>query len=163
MNGGAPSGAEAVGDLSEHDGGPDLALAGIVGGGHLAIGQEQEELAAPALDLLLQDKAGWVDGRGAQQHVELSLGLGRVVGQGAVGQGFPPLADADRPAQEIADLRSEPLVAAVDGVLDVAQDMGQADLMLAGQILLSSVLQFSLKVGFENSLIGIPFGSFRQG
>ena len=27
----------------------------------------------------------------------------------------------------------------------------------------SSVLQFSLKVGFENSLIGIPFGSFRQG
>ena len=28
---------------------------------------------------------------------------------------------------------------------------------------LSSVLQFSLKVGFENSLIGIPFGSFRQG
>ena len=29
--------------------------------------------------------------------------------------------------------------------------------------LVSSVLQFSLKVGFENSLIGIPFGSFRQG
>lgn len=28
---------------------------------------------------------------------------------------------------------------------------------------LSSVLQFSLKVGFENSLIGIPFGSFRRG
>ncbi len=28
---------------------------------------------------------------------------------------------------------------------------------------LSSVLQFSRKVGFENSLIGIPFGSFRRG
>ncbi|UAJ12667.1 hypothetical protein [Polymorphobacter megasporae] len=27
----------------------------------------------------------------------------------------------------------------------------------------SSVLQFSAKVGFENSLIGIPFGSFRRG
>jgi hypothetical protein len=30
-------------------------------------------------------------------------------------------------------------------------------------LLLSSVLQFSAKVGFENSLIGIPFGSFRRG
>jgi hypothetical protein len=28
---------------------------------------------------------------------------------------------------------------------------------------LSSGLQFSLKVGFENSLIGVPFGSFRRG
>jgi hypothetical protein len=27
----------------------------------------------------------------------------------------------------------------------------------------SSVLQFSLKVGFEYSLIGIPFGSFGWG
>jgi hypothetical protein len=29
--------------------------------------------------------------------------------------------------------------------------------------LVSSGLQFSLKVGFENSLIGVPFGSFRRG
>jgi hypothetical protein len=28
---------------------------------------------------------------------------------------------------------------------------------------LSSVLQFSAKVGFENSLIGVPCGSFRRG
>ena len=28
---------------------------------------------------------------------------------------------------------------------------------------LSSVLQFSPKVGFENSLIGVPYGSFRRG
>ena len=28
---------------------------------------------------------------------------------------------------------------------------------------LSSVLQFSVKVGFENSLIGLPCGSFRRG
>ena len=28
---------------------------------------------------------------------------------------------------------------------------------------LSLVLQFSAKVGFENSLVGIPFGSFRRG
>jgi hypothetical protein len=62
MNGGAPIGAESVGDLSEHDGGPDLAFAVIVGGGHLPIGQEEEELAAPSLDLLLQDKAGRVVG-----------------------------------------------------------------------------------------------------
>jgi hypothetical protein len=33
---------------------------------------------------------------------------------------------------------------------------------IAGR-LLSSVLQFSAIVGFENSLIGPPFGSFRRG
>lgn len=33
----------------------------------------------------------------------------------------------------------------------------------AAERMMSSVLQFSLKVGFENSLIGSPFGSSRQG
>src|SRR3712207_7659037 len=42
---------------------------------------------------------------------------------------FRSLADADGPAQVVTDLRRDHGVAAVDGVLHVAQHVGQADLM----------------------------------
>ena len=45
----------------------------------------------------------------------------------------------DRPAQQIAWPRREDLIAAVDGVLDVAQEMGEANLMGRGQILLAGI------------------------
>ena len=47
-----------------------------------------------------------------------------------------------------------------DGV--VAISPAQMGYLLSG-IDLSSVLQFSPKVGLENSLIGLPHGSFRRG
>ena len=51
VNPGAPSRAEAAGDLAEDHRWSDLPLGTIVGGGHAAIGQEQEVLASPGLDL----------------------------------------------------------------------------------------------------------------
>lgn len=51
MDSGSPIGAEAAGDLADHDGGADLALGDVVGGGHVAAGEEDEELRPPGLDL----------------------------------------------------------------------------------------------------------------
>ena len=42
-------------------------------------------------------------------------------------------------------------------------DLGLSSRHLRGKRLMSSGLQFSPKVGFENSLIDVPFGSFRRG
>lgn len=78
-------------------------------------------------------------GGNAEQGIETPIGSGGVGGERAVLQGGAPLADADGPAQMIADLGSDDGVAAVDGVLDVAQDMGEADLMKVAQLLLPGV------------------------
>lgn len=51
VNMAAPIRAEAAGDLAEDHRWSDLPLGTIVGGGHAAIGQEQEVLASPGLDL----------------------------------------------------------------------------------------------------------------
>lgn len=75
----------------------------------------------------------------AEQGIEAAVGPGGVGSQRAVLQGGAPLADADGPAQMVADFGGDDGVAAVDGVLDVAQDVGEADLVGAPQFLLSGV------------------------
>lgn len=59
--------------------------------------------------------------------------------QGGVLERFSAAADPDRPAQHFAQARREHRIAAIDGVLDVAQHMGEADLMRLGQVLLAGV------------------------
>lgn len=68
--------AKAVGDLAEDDGRPDLALGDVVGGRHIAVGEENEELGAPRLDLALKDLPGGMGGGDAEQGVEAPFGLG---------------------------------------------------------------------------------------
>ncbi len=98
VNPGAPSRSKAAGELAPDDGrqttgarrrapddgrqttgarqgaeddrGPDLPLGTIVGGGHAAVGQEQEVLASPGLDLGPQFAAGAAGGRDRQAIVE---------------------------------------------------------------------------------------------
>ncbi len=50
----APRRAEAAGDLTEDDGGADFSLAGVVGGRHVGVFEEDEELGSPCLDGGLQ-------------------------------------------------------------------------------------------------------------
>jgi hypothetical protein len=58
----------------------------------------------------------------------------------------------------------DPSVATVLASLDMtAQGRRAAMLDRRHDLELSSGLQFSPKVGFENSLIGVPFGSFGRG
>ncbi len=45
----------------------------------------------------------------------------------------------DTPSQMVADFRSEDVVATVDGVLDITQNVGQADLMVLRQFLLAGI------------------------
>lgn len=135
----APVGAEAVGDLPEDDRRGDFPLGDVVGGRDVAVGHEDEELCPPGLDLSLEHLAGRMGDGGGDEMIEPVVGLGGVGGQGGVLQPASSLAHADRPSQVIADLRGEDRVAAVDGVLHVAQDMSQADLMAAAQLLLAGV------------------------
>ena len=58
------------------------------------------------------------------------VGLRSVGGQRCVLQAASSLADADRPAQVVADFGGEGGIPAVDGILNIAQDMREADLML---------------------------------
>ena len=48
----APVRAEAIGHLAEHDRGAALALGNVVGGGHVTIGEEDEELRPPGFACL---------------------------------------------------------------------------------------------------------------
>jgi hypothetical protein len=51
---GAPSGSETVGDLAEDDTGPQRLFGAVVGGGDRALGEEDEQALAAALDDALE-------------------------------------------------------------------------------------------------------------
>ena len=101
--------------------------------------EEGEELGAPALGLAQHLGAGLGDGRRAQQVIEPPLGLGAILGQRAVLQVRPSSPHRDGPAQQPAQgRRGEANLASVDGILDVAQDVGEADLVGVGMALLGA-------------------------
>jgi hypothetical protein len=125
---GAPVGAEPIGDLAEHDRGADFALGDGVGCRHFAVAEEDEEPSPPRLDLLDQGLSGGMGDGSGDQTVEPAFGLGGIGGQGAVLELGSSFADLDRPAQMVADFRGGDRVAVVDGILHIAQDMGEADL-----------------------------------
>jgi len=56
---------KTAGDLAEHDEEADFALGDVVGGGHVAVGEEDEKLRPPRLDLFHQRLACGV-GAGAR-------------------------------------------------------------------------------------------------
>ena len=53
----APSGSEAVGDLAEDDAGPQRLFGAVVGGRDRAVGEEDEQALAEALDDALELQA----------------------------------------------------------------------------------------------------------
>ena len=139
MDAWAPLRAEAAGDLSEHDGGPDLPRGDVVGCADAPVLEKDEELGPPRLHLGLEGASGGM-GRGrGEQPVEPTVDLGPVLPQGAVPRLVAPSADGDRPGQQPRQRRREHGVATVDGVPHVAQHMGQADLMCGGHLLLAGV------------------------
>lgn len=115
-----PVGSEAVGHLAEDHGGADFLLTDVVGRRHAAVAEEDEELAAPRLDLALQLAASRMGSGDTEQGIQAALGFGGVGGECAVLQRRSSLADTDGPAQMITEFRRHHAVAAVDGVLNVA-------------------------------------------
>src|SRR3954469_23399957 len=127
---GAPSGSEAVGDLTEDDAGPQRLFGAVVGGRDRAVGEEDEQVLAEALDDALQLQAGLGGRLELEQLVEGPLEPGVIGGQGGVGERRTTAADAHGALQQMLHAGGEGGVASIDRVLDVAQQMGEADLMV---------------------------------
>lgn len=108
---------------------PDLALAIVVGWRDAPIAQEDEELVSPDFDLPLEDRSRRMFGGASEEAVDPTLGFLRIALEGAVLEAVAPSPDLKGRAQMIAQLGGEVRIATVDGPLDVAQDMGEADLM----------------------------------
>src|SRR5208337_5293969 len=125
---GAPLGSESAGYLAEDHAGPQGTLAIVVGGGDIAAGDEDKEIAAAFADTageLAAGLGGWGDG---EQPVELAVEVGAVLGEGAVLELWAPLADGGGAAQELLEARCEAAVAGIDGELGVAQQVGKTKL-----------------------------------
>ena len=71
--------------------------------------------------------------------VELSLGLAGVCGARAVLEFVSSLSDPDRPSQIIAYPGGKDIVATADGILHIAQLVGEADLMALSERLLAGI------------------------
>src|SRR6266481_3342262 len=125
---GAPLGAEPAGDFAEDHAGPQGTLAVVVGGGDIAAGDEDKEIAAAFTDAAGELLAALGGGADGEQPVEPAVEVGTVLDQGGVLQPWAPLADGGGAAQELLEARCETGVSGVDGVLGIAQQMGKAKL-----------------------------------
>ena len=136
MDFGAPERAESIGHFAEDDAGPERAFGAVVGWRHVPVGDEGEELAAPSLGLAVEFGTGRRDRRHGEQTIEPTIGGGTILGECRVFQRCSPPTDSNGPAQQAAERRRELRLTGIDGVLDIAQDMGEADLMGLGTVLL---------------------------
>ena len=134
-----PERAEAAGHLSKDDGGADLALGDVVGGADAPVLEEDEELAPPGFHLRLQDPSGSMRDGHRHQSVEATVRVHSILAQGAVLQRLAPSADGDRPGEQLGQGWRKHGIPTVDGVLHVAQNMGEADLLGLSQLLLASI------------------------
>ena len=122
-----------VGELklaSEDEAGTQRSLGTVVGRRDGAVGEEDEHVSPASLDHLLQLAAGAVGRRGAEQDIELGVELVAIDAQGGVGKRRVPAADRAGLLQQRAQAGREGGVAGVDGILGVADQMGEADLVV---------------------------------
>src|SRR3954468_22710186 len=127
---GPPGGSKAVGDLAEHNAGPERLFGAIVGWRDGAVGDEHEQVLAEALDDPLELLSGRGHRRDREQGVEPFLKPGVVVHERAVGQGLAPAANANGPFQEPHHARSEGRVTGIHCILNIADEVSEADLMV---------------------------------
>src|SRR5712692_6213239 len=113
---GAPLGAEPAGNFAEDHAGPQGTLAVVVGGGDIAAGNEDKEIAAAFADAAGELLTGLSGGGDGEQPVEPAVEVGTVLGEGAVLQPWAALADAHGAPQQLVKARSEAGIAGVDGV-----------------------------------------------
>lgn len=135
----APVGTETVCDLAEHDREADLTLGKAVGSGNIAVCQEDKEFASLCLDLFEQHFSGRMRDGHAHQTGQDIVRVGGIGRQSCVLQAASSLTDPDSPTQMIADFGGEGPVTAINGILNVTQDVGEADLVLFAQFLLAGV------------------------
>src|SRR4051812_47266227 len=127
---GPPRGSKAVGDLAEHNAGPERLFGAIVGWRDGAVGDEHEQVLAEALDDPLELLSGRGHRRDREQDVEPFLKPGLVEHERAVGQGLAPAANANGPFQEPHHARSKGRVTGIHCILNIADQVSEADLMV---------------------------------
>ena len=127
---GPPRGSKAVGDLAEHNAGPERLFGAIVGWRDGAVGDEHEQVLAEAPDDPLELLSGRGHGRDREQDVEPFLKPGVVVHERTVCQGLPPAANANGPFQEPHHARSKGRVTGIHCILNIADEVSEADLMV---------------------------------
>jgi hypothetical protein len=126
---GAPLGTEATGHLAEYNRWSQRALAGVVGVGHVASCDEAEQVIAIAAHGAEQTSRGRLVRHGScQQPVQPALQIAMVLRQGAVLQCVASPANRHSPQQQQAKAQCEPLVAFVNSICGIAQQMRQAHL-----------------------------------
>jgi hypothetical protein len=151
----APRGAEAVGDFPKSHAGPQRALGSVIGGRDGPVCHEDEHVAADFFDDALQFDAGGMGWRAGHERVEAGLEARGIGLERGVGKFFASSPDPAGAAQQVAQAGGKQTVARFDGVLHVADKMGEADLMLRlGPSHLAAVA-----VGYP--VIGPPFAQKR--
>ncbi|MDB5393513.1 MAG: hypothetical protein JWM91_1019 [Rhodospirillales bacterium] len=132
-------GAEATGYLSEDDGRPESALAAVVGVGNVASGDEDEQIVATFADGAGELLAGFGVGGLAKQLGETAVEIGAVPCKGTILEVASPSTDGDGAQQQALEVGGETGIAFIDGVLGVAQQMGEADLALGAMAVLAAI------------------------
>src|SRR3954468_22056817 len=127
---GPPLGSKAVGDLAEHNAGPERLFGAIVGWRDGPVGDEHEKVLAEALDDTLELLSSRGRGRDCKQGVEPFLKARLVEHERAVGQGLPPAANANGPFQEPYHARSKGCITSIYRILNIADEVSEADLMV---------------------------------
>ena len=127
---GGPFGPEAVRHFSKDDAGAQRLLGAVIGGRYGAIGEEDEQKSPAALDGVLELFASGMGWRDAEQRIEAGVELVAVGAQRGVGERGAPSADRASPLQELTQAGREGCIAGVNGVLGVANEMGEADLVV---------------------------------
>ena len=126
----APFATKAIGYFSIDSAGPEGALRFIVGGFELSTGDEDEEMAADFGDDVALVAPSFA-GRGQLHQVGeapkefVLIGLER-----AVAEVLAPPADGAGVFEQRLDFRSEQIIAGVDGVLSIADEVSQTILMV---------------------------------
>src|SRR5882757_6213848 len=132
-------GSEAACHFSEDDGGAERSLAAIIGIGHVASGDESEQVVAVASHGAEELAGGLVFRRFGEETVEPAVEIGAILLEGGVLEGLSPSADGDGALQEGLEAWCEDGIAVIDGVLGVTQEMGEADLPLQPMAVLGRI------------------------
>ena len=126
-----PCAAETVGDLAVDRAGAQRPLRAVVGRREIPVLDEDEEMTADLPDDRLQLAAGRVARDQGHEAVEPTVKVGLVALERCVGEAIAPPPDGAGAFEQALQARREDGVARVDGVLHVADQMRETDLMLA--------------------------------
>ena len=116
----APFGTEAVRDFAEDHARAQRALGDVVGGRHIAVSNEHEQMPSIARDAPAQPLGRLATTRQSEHAVQPAIQIGAILGQRGVAQRVSPSPDGDRAQEQPSQRRGEAFVAAIDGVLRIA-------------------------------------------